>query len=86
MGMTLLAQWVDVAQRVQQARTHVRSLRNALLIDPVVPTTYVSDCARIASELKNVEQEIAYLYETLLQAQAAIEYTGDWAEKSKAHA
>ena len=84
--MTLLAQWVDVAQRVQQARTHVRELRNALLIDPVVPTAYVSDCARIASELKNVEQEISYLYETLLQAQAAIEYTGDWAEKGKTYA
>lgn len=86
MGMTILAQWVDVAQRVQQARTHIRTLRNALLIDPVVDTCYVADCARIASELKTVEQEISYLYETLLQAQAALEYTGDWAEKGKAHA
>lgn len=83
MGMTILAQWVDVAQRVQQARTHVRQLRNTLLVDPSVDTCYVSDCARIAAELKNVEQEISYLYETLLQAQAALEYTGEWAKEAK---
>lgn len=86
MGVTILAQWVDVAQRLQQIRNNLKSLRNDLLVDPKVEPHYVVDCRRISSEVQNLQQEVTYLYETLLQAQAALEYTGEWAEKSSAHA
>lgn len=83
MGTTILAQWVDVAQRVHVARQHLRELRNVMLVDAKVDTTYVRECAAVTSELKNVEQEIGYLYETLLQAQAALSPMMDIALESK---
>jgi hypothetical protein len=83
MGMTILAQWVDVAQRVHAVRQHVRDLKIELIGDSKVDMRYTTECTRLASELFNVEQEIKYLYETLLQAQAALEYTDEWAAGSK---
>lgn len=86
MGTTILAQWLDIAQRVHVARQHLRSVRNELLVDEHVDTRYVHMCAQITSELRNIEQEISYLYETLLQAQAALSPLMGDALESKANA
>ena len=73
MGITILSQWVDVAERLYKLHQNMRTFRRVLVEEPATRPEFVGECTRLLTEIKTIEQEVSYLQETLLQAVAILE-------------